>query len=158
MFVDQRGQLFALCCWSAADPIRCIQAQSPAWEGSLRPTLLIMCALGLALCTSACGGAFPGERSGAVETRAVSEPLQSAAGPNRAVEACGKAVREEAAKLGAQNVEVVSAGPEHRNEKGQFVGPIRARITYPRFWSVEVREATMTCIVDGDGKLIKAAA
>jgi hypothetical protein len=82
-------------------------------------------------------------------------PLEPAPGPNRTVEACREAVWREAAKLGARDIEAVSAGPERRNEKGQFVGPVRLRITYYKLLGgYEVREATLTCIVDPEGKFV----
>jgi hypothetical protein len=84
-------------------------------------------------------------------------PLEAAPGPNRTVRACRAAVWREAAKLGARDIEAVSAGPERRNEKGQFVGPVRLRITYYKLLSgYEVREATLTCVVDPEGKLVGA--
>src|SRR5690242_1614890 len=46
-------------------------------------------------------------------------PLQPEPGRNRAVKACREAVHAEAGKLRARQVEAVSAGPEHRNSKGQ---------------------------------------
>lgn len=85
-------------------------------------------------------------------------PLEPASGPNRAVEACREAAWAEAVKLGARNIEAVSAGPEHVNAKRQFVGPVRMRITYDKPMSgYEVREATLTCVVDPKGKLIDAS-
>ena len=84
-------------------------------------------------------------------------PLEPASGPNRAVEACREAAWAEAVKLGARNIEAASAGPEHVNAKRQCVGPVRMRITYDKPVSgYEVREATLTCVVDRKGKLIKA--
>ena len=84
-------------------------------------------------------------------------PLQPAPGRNRAVEACRKVVQAEAAKLGAREVEAVSAGPERRNDKGQFVGPVRVRITYARPSGTEVRTADMTCVVDAKGRIVDAS-
>src|SRR5215218_293618 len=46
-------------------------------------------------------------------------PLEPASGPNNTIEACRAALRAEAGRLGAREVEAVSAGPEHRNRKGQ---------------------------------------
>lgn len=86
------------------------------------------------------------------------KPLQPAPGRNRTVEACRDAVKAEAEKLGAREVEAASAGPDRRNEKGQFVGPVRVRITYVRAMGYEVREANMTCVVDQTGKIVDALA
>jgi len=81
-------------------------------------------------------------------------PLQPEPGHNRALAACREAVQAEAGKLGAREVEAVSAGPERHNNRGQFVGPVRIRITYERLVGYEVREATVRCVVDQTGKLV----
>ena len=83
-------------------------------------------------------------------------PLRPAPGRNRTVQACREAVQSEAMRLGAHKVEAVSAGPDRRNDKGQFVGPVRMRITYVRPTGYEVRLADMTCIVDAEGKIVDA--
>lgn len=85
-------------------------------------------------------------------------PLTSAPGPNRTVEACRDVVESEASKIGAREVEAASAGPHRRNRKGQYEGPVRMRITYATSNGFEVREATMTCIVDARGKIVDAKA
>jgi hypothetical protein len=87
---------------------------------------------------------------------ALGSPLQPAPGLNRTVEACRDRVQSEATKMGAQNVEAVSAGPQRRNEKGQIVGPVRMRVTYARPVGYEVREAVLTCVVDSKGKVVDA--
>jgi hypothetical protein len=87
---------------------------------------------------------------------ALGSPLQPAPGLNRTVEACRDRVQSEATKMGAQNVEAVSAGPQRRNEKGQIVGPVRMRITYARPVGYEVREAVLMCVVDSKGKVVDA--
>jgi len=87
---------------------------------------------------------------------ALGTPLQSAPGPNRAVKACRETVWAEAAKLGAREIEAVSARPEHLNGKGQFVGRVRIRVTYERWSGKEVREITLTCVVGRDGAFIDA--
>lgn len=85
-------------------------------------------------------------------------PLEPAPGLNRAVEACREAAWTEAVKLGAREIEAVSAGPERLNEKGQFVGPVRMRITYYKLLGgYEVREARLMCVVDPEGKLVHAS-
>jgi hypothetical protein len=84
-------------------------------------------------------------------------PLEPAPGPNRAVQPCRAAAWAEAAKLGARDIEAVSAGPERLNEQGQFVGRVRMRITYQRFFGSEVREATMACAIDRAGKVVNVA-
>jgi len=82
--------------------------------------------------------------------------LRPAPGRNRTVQACREAVQSEAMRLGAHKVEAASAGPDRRNDKGQFVGPVRMRITYARVTGYEVRLANMTCIVDAEGKIVDA--
>ena len=86
----------------------------------------------------------------------VESPFKPAPGRNRTVQACRNAVQSEAVRLGARKVEAVSAGPDRRNDKGQFVGPVRMRITYARPTGYEVRSANMTCIVDAEGKIVDA--
>ena len=78
-------------------------------------------------------------------------------GRNRTVEACRQAVWAQAAHLGAREIEAVSAGPDQLNDKGQYVGPVRTWITYERPSSYEVREATLTCVVDSEGRFIDAS-
>jgi hypothetical protein len=62
----------------------------------------------------------------------------------------------EAQKLGAREIEAVSAGPDRSNGKGGFVGPVRLRITYARPNGYEVRLADMTCVVDSRGRIVDA--
>lgn len=83
-------------------------------------------------------------------------PLKAGAGPNRTVEACRTLVHGEAQKLGARKVEAVSAGPHRLTPKGEWVAPVRMRVTYARPDGVEVREATMTCIVDRENRVVDA--
>ena len=83
-------------------------------------------------------------------------PLPAAPGRNRTVEACRAMTEAEAMKLGAKDVEAASAGPDRPNAKGQFVGPVRMRITYARPNGYEVRLADMTCVVDRNGKIVDA--
>lgn len=84
--------------------------------------------------------------------------LEPAQGPNRTVDACRDVVESEASKIGARTVEAASAGPHRRNRRGQYEGPVRMRITYATQNGYEVREATMTCIVDAGGKIVDARA
>lgn len=83
-------------------------------------------------------------------------PLVGAAGQNRTVEPCRNAVQNEAVKLGAREVEAVSAGPHRRDRQGRYVGRVTMRITYARPSGYEVRMATLTCIVDRRGAIIDA--
>lgn len=86
----------------------------------------------------------------------VGSPLKQAPGLNRTIQACRDVVQSEAMKLGAREIEAASAGPDRRNDKGQFVGPVRMRITYASPTGYEVRESRMTCIVDARGKIVDA--
>ena len=84
-------------------------------------------------------------------------PPQPAPGPNRTVDVCRKAVRAEAVKLGAREIEAVPAGPEQMDKKGQRVAPVHVRITYGKpAGGYEVREATLMCVVDQAGKFVDA--
>ena len=83
-------------------------------------------------------------------------PLETAPGRNRTVEACRAVAWGEAQKLGAREIEAVSAGPDWPNGKGGFVGPVRMRITYARPDGYEVRLADMTCVVDRSGRIVDA--
>lgn len=84
------------------------------------------------------------------------EPLPSAPGENGTVEACRAAVEGEARKLGAGEVEAASGGPHRRDRAGRLVAPVLVRITYPRPGGYEVRESTLTCVVDRRGALVEA--
>ena len=88
----------------------------------------------------------------------IGRPLQAAAGRNRTVDACRTVVEGEATKVGARNVEAVSAGPDRLDPKGRYVAPVRMRITYARSEGLEVREAMLTCVVDRRGKIVDAYA
>lgn len=88
----------------------------------------------------------------------VGTPLQAEPGPNRTVDTCRTVVQGEAARLGAREVEAVSAGRHRLNNKGQYVAPVLMRITYTRPDGYEVRQARMTCIVDRRGKIVDAYA
>jgi hypothetical protein len=83
-------------------------------------------------------------------------PLKVAPGLNRTVEACRAMVWGEAEKLGARTIEAVSAGPQRRSPKGEWVAPVRMRIVYRRLDGVEVKEATMTCIMDRQNRIVTA--
>ncbi len=86
--------------------------------------------------------------------------LEPASGPNRTVEACRKAAWEEAVQIGGAAIEAVSAGRERVGTKGRVVGPVRMRITYRKVtgsYSIyEVREATVSCTLDREGKIVQA--
>lgn len=88
----------------------------------------------------------------------IGKPLEAAPGRNRTVEACQNVVRGEATKIGAREVEAVSAGPDRRDASGRYSAPVRMRITYAQPGGFEVREALMTCIVDRQGKIVDAFA
>lgn len=88
----------------------------------------------------------------------IGTPMTPAPGTNRTVEACRDVVESEASKIGAREVEAASAGPHRRNRRGHYEGPVRMRITYATSNGFEVREATMTCIVDARGKIVDAKA
>lgn len=88
---------------------------------------------------------------------AIGQPLQGAPGVNRALPACREVVTKEAAKNGAKDVETVSAGPTRRIASNRYEGPVRFRITYgERNGVYDVRDATLNCIVDGQGKIVDA--
>ncbi|MGU3540497.1 hypothetical protein [Methylobacterium sp. A54F] len=86
----------------------------------------------------------------------VGRPLRAAAGPNRTVGICRATVQGAAQKLGAREVEAVSAGRERRDGRGHYVAPVRFRITYARADRYEVRLSTLTCIVDRRGGIVNA--
>lgn len=82
--------------------------------------------------------------------------LEAAPGPNRTVETCRQTVWGEASKSGATEVEAVSAGTERVDRKGDYFAPVHMRVTYQRPSGWEVRESTLTCIVDRRGKIVDA--
>lgn len=83
-------------------------------------------------------------------------PLQGQPGPNRTVAACREAALTEAQKLGARDLEAVSAGAERTDRQGRVTAPVMMRITYPVTFGVEIREAVMTCTVDRAGRIVDA--
>jgi hypothetical protein len=63
-------------------------------------------------------------------------------------------------QIGGTDIEAVSAGRERVDTRGQVVGPVRMRITYRKvtgsYSLYEVREATVSCTVDREGKVTSA--
>lgn len=84
------------------------------------------------------------------------KPLREVPGLNRTVSPCRDVVAGEADKVGAQEVEAVSAGPQKHDRKGHIFAPVHMRITYAKLGSYEVRDATLTCIIDSKGKIVDA--
>ena len=97
-------------------------------------------------------------RGTAAALASLGRPLEAAGGPNRTVDTCRQTVWSEASKSGAKEVEAVSAGAEQRSRKGDYFAPVRMRVTYQRPSGWEVRESTLTCIVDQRGKIVDAYA
>jgi hypothetical protein len=83
-------------------------------------------------------------------------PLQPAPGHNRTLEPCRATVEQEAVKLGAREVEAVSAGPEDQDDQGQIFGPVAMRIVYDVPGGYEVRLARLTCVVNRRGEILDA--
>ncbi|MDB5642711.1 MAG: hypothetical protein JWN07_2028 [Hyphomicrobiales bacterium] len=86
----------------------------------------------------------------------IGQPLQPVPSRNRTVETCRATVESEAVKLGAKQVEAVSAGEEHRDRNRNFVAPVLMRVTYAKPVGYEVRQARLTCTVDAAGKIVDA--
>lgn len=86
----------------------------------------------------------------------IGRPLQPVPGRNRTVEVCRDTVASEATKLGAKQVEAVSAGPERRDAKKNWEAPVMMRITYAKPVGYEVRQSEMTCVVDPKGAIVDA--
>ena len=82
--------------------------------------------------------------------------LRPVRGPNRAVRACRAAVAKEAIRLGAREIEAVSAGRERPTASRNFVAPVRFRISYRRRRGYEVRLSVLTCVVTRKGRLLDA--
>lgn len=83
-------------------------------------------------------------------------PLDPAPGQNRTVETCRSVVVGEASKVGAKEIEAASGGAEQRDRQGHYFAPVHFRITYARPGGLEVRESTMTCIVDTGNQIVDA--
>ena len=83
-------------------------------------------------------------------------PLEPAPGQNRTVETCRDVVVGEASKVGAREIEAASGGAERRDGEGHYFAPVRFRITYARPGGLEVRESTMTCVVDTRNQIVDA--
>jgi hypothetical protein len=86
----------------------------------------------------------------------IGKPLPAVPGRNRTVEPCRAAVFNEASKLGALDVEAVSAGREQRDRKGRIFAPVDMRITYKVNGGYELRSATLVCILDRKGRIADA--
>jgi hypothetical protein len=86
----------------------------------------------------------------------IGKPLPAVPGRNRTVEPCREAVFNEASKLGALNVEAVSAGREQRDRQGRIFAPVDMRITYKVNGGFELRSATLACILDRKGRIADA--
>lgn len=84
------------------------------------------------------------------------QPLPAARGPNLTVEPCRDVVKAEAEKIGARAVEAASAGPHRNTRDGRRFAPVQMRVTYAILGGYEVRETTMTCIIDRNGKIVDA--
>ncbi len=93
-----------------------------------------------------------------VALRSIGHPLPRAHGLNRTVSACRSVVASEARKDGAKQVEAASAGPDHVNAKGHYVGNVLFRVNYLRHHHYEVRQAMLTCVVDRNLKIVDAFA
>jgi hypothetical protein len=88
--------------------------------------------------------------------RSIGHPLPHAHGLNRTVNACRAVVASVAKKDGAKQVEAASAGPDHVNAKGHYVGNVLFRINYHRHHAFEVRQAMLVCVVDRHLKIVDA--
>lgn len=88
--------------------------------------------------------------------RSIGHPLPRARGLNRTVRACSAVVSSEARKIGGKQIEAASAGRDHVNAKGHYVGNVLFRINYRRHHHYEVREAMLTCVVDRHLKIVDA--
>ena len=86
----------------------------------------------------------------------IGQPLRSARGRNRTVNACRAVVASEAAKLGAKEVEAASAGRERRTAGRNYAAPVKFRITYKVGRKYDVRFTVLRCVVDRRGKLLNA--
>ena len=86
----------------------------------------------------------------------IGRPLPEVPGRNRTVDVCRATVQSEAVKVGAKEVEAVSAGPDKVDRKGEYFAPVLFRLTYDRPFAYEVREATMICVVDRKGGIVDA--
>ena len=88
----------------------------------------------------------------------IGHALPPGPGPNRTVETCRRTVAGAAARYGGRQVEAASAGPDHLDARGDYVGPVLIRINYRRPWGYDVREAVLTCVVDRNDKIVDAYA
>ena len=86
---------------------------------------------------------------------ALMRPLAPAPGRNDLVEACRALVEKSAEEQGAARVEAVSAGPQRRVRNG-YVARVRFRILYPGFLRSQVRQATLICRADRNGRVFDA--
>lgn len=86
---------------------------------------------------------------------ALQAPLREVtAAPEGAMSACRSVLRQAAALYGAARVEVAAAGPPQVLARGAFVLPIRARVVYAHAGDAEVRQARVSCRINGAGRVV----
>jgi hypothetical protein len=87
----------------------------------------------------------------------IGQPLPSTEARNRTVQTCRNTVASKAVEIGARDVEAVAAGPDTRDAKGHFTGPVLVRVTYANpDQTYQVVESELMCTVDRKGKIVNA--
>ena len=87
-------------------------------------------------------------------TDGIGKPLPEAPGRNGTVGPCRDAAWNDAAPLGARDVEASSAGPQTRERNGDVSAPVHLRLTYADPLKYEVKEGVVNCKVDRNGVVV----
>ncbi len=90
--------------------------------------------------------------------RTFPQPLASAPGPNRTVEACRDQATRAGQKYGKAQVVAASLAPERRLPNGNYMGRVRLRVIYATDQFHEVREGELECTTNSQGEFVSAKA
>lgn len=71
-----------------------------------------------------------------------------------AVASCRRSLESSSRRFGAVTVRVADAGPQTRGRDGAVEIPLTARIAYARKGQTQVRQARVTCELDGRGRVL----
>ena len=72
----------------------------------------------------------------------------------RTLGACGASIAAAAQRYGAVDVDVYEGGRTVRSPRGGFVAPIHARVTYARGGVRQIRQARVSCQLNGAAKVV----
>lgn len=86
----------------------------------------------------------------------IGQPLAGLEGGSRVLDACKKAVWDQASQSGAESIEAMSQAPDRRVTKGRVFAPVTMRLSYAKPTMFEVRKSTVICVVNRNGGFVDA--